>query len=100
MVGYCIKEIGKEHFEFVHHNILTYDMKDDKLEHMKFRKVGVKNQASLLHSNILQRAHQWARFCTKKHLGAILPSTLFVACARVANSTRIRLKSSHRGLRV
>ena len=35
---------------------------------------------SLLPSNILQRAHQWARFCTNKHLGATLPNTLFHMC--------------------
>jgi hypothetical protein len=64
----------------------TYNMNDGKLEYVKSRKVGVKNRVSVLHSNILQRAHQWARFCMKKHLGAILPSTLFVACARVPES--------------
>lgn len=55
-------------------------MNEGKLECAKFGKVGLNNCVSLSHSNILQRAHQWARFCMKKQLGVTLPSTLFHMC--------------------
>jgi hypothetical protein len=39
-----------------------------------------KNHVSLSHSNILQRTHEWARFCMKKQLGVTLPGILFHMC--------------------
>ena len=56
----------KSIFEFVHHNVLVDDMNDGKMEYMKFKKVALNNHVSLLHSDILQRAHQRAHFCMKK----------------------------------
>ena len=47
---------------------------------MKFGKVGLKNHVSLSHSNILQKAHQWAQFCMEKYLGVSLLDTLFYMC--------------------
>lgn len=55
-------------------------MNDGKLEHAKFRKVGLNNRLSLSHSNILQGAHQWARFCVKKCLVVTLAGNLFHMC--------------------
>jgi len=55
-------------------------LNDKKLEYAKFGKVCLNNHTSLSHSNILQRPNQWACFCTKKHLGATLPDTLFHMC--------------------
>lgn len=62
MVRYCMKDNGEEHFEYVHHNISSKDMNEDKLEYAKFRKVGLKNQVNLFPYNILQGAHQWPNF--------------------------------------
>ena len=39
MVRYCMKDNGEEHFEYVHHNISSKDMNEDKLEYAKFRMV-------------------------------------------------------------
>ena len=33
MVGYCMKDNGEKHFEFVHHNLSLDDMNEDKLEY-------------------------------------------------------------------
>lgn len=38
------------------------------------------NHVSLSHNNVLQRAHQWAHFLMKKHLGVSLANTLFHIC--------------------
>ena len=80
MLGYCMKDNGEAHFEFVHHNILADDMSDGKMEYENFGKVGLNNHMSPSHSNILQRAHQWSHFHMKKHLGATLPGTLYRMC--------------------
>lgn len=80
MVGYCMEDNGEEQFEFVHHNLTMKDMNDGKLEYVKFRKIGLNNRVCLSHSNILQRAHQWARFRMQKHLGVTLPITLYYMC--------------------
>ena len=77
MVGYCIKDNGKEHFKFIHHNVFAQDMNDGKLEYAKFGKIGLNNSVCPSHSNTLQRAHQWAHFRMKKHLGVTLPGTLY-----------------------
>ena len=58
MVGYCWKDNREEQFEFVHHNVLSDDMSDEKMEYAKFGKVGLKNRVKLSHSIILQRSHQ------------------------------------------
>lgn len=73
MVGY---------FEFVHNNVSVEDMNDGKMEYAKFKKVRRigNNYVSLSHSNVLQRAHQWAIFRMKKHLGVTFPRTLFHMC--------------------
>lgn len=42
MVGYCMKNNGEEHLEFVHLNVLVEDMNDDKMEYAKFGKVDLK----------------------------------------------------------
>jgi hypothetical protein len=75
-----MKDNGEKHFEFVHHNVSMDDMNDGKLEYTKFGKVNLNNCVSLSHSKILQRAHQWAHCCMKKHLGATLPNNLFHMC--------------------
>lgn len=80
MVGYCMKDNGEEHFEFVHNNVSTHDMNEGKMEHAKFGRMGLNNHVGLSHSNVFQRAHQWARFCMKKHLGATLPAMLVHMC--------------------
>lgn len=76
----------KSIFEFVHHNVLVDDMNDDKMEYMKFGKVGLNNHVSLLHSNILQRTHQQARFGMKKIFGLSALQALCSICARVVIS--------------
>lgn len=65
MMRYCMKDNGKQHYEFVHHNVLVDDMHDGGMEFAKFGKVSLNNCASFSYSNILQRAHQWAHFCMK-----------------------------------
>lgn len=41
MMGYCVKDNGEEHFEFVHHNVLADDMNGGKMEYAKFGKLGL-----------------------------------------------------------
>ena len=72
MVGYCMKDNGEDCFEFVHHNVLGDDMNEGNMEYAKIGKVGLKNHVSLSHSNVLQRANQWAILCMKEHLGVSL----------------------------
>lgn len=62
MIGYCMKDIGEEHFEFVQHNVLANYMNDGKLEYAKIGHVGLNNSVNVSHSNILQRVHQWFVF--------------------------------------
>ena len=71
---------GKEHFKFMHHNVLAKDINDGKMEFVKFRKVGLNDRVSPSHSNILQRAHQWAHFHMKKNSSISLAWTLFHMC--------------------
>ena len=66
MAGYCVKYIGEENFEFVHHNVFANNMNEGKLEYAKLKNISLNNCVSLSHSNILQRAHQRACFCIKK----------------------------------
>ena len=73
MVRYYMKNNREENFESVRHIVLVEDMNDGILEHAKFGKVGLNNCVSLLHNNILQKAHQWAHFRMKNYLGATLP---------------------------
>ena len=80
MIGYHMKVNWEEQFEFIHHNVCTYDMNEGKLEYVKFGKVGLNNHVSLSHNIILQRAHQWSCSHMKKHLGVILPNILFYMC--------------------
>ena len=69
MVGYCMKDKGEEHFEFVHRTISMEDMNEGKLEYAKFRKFGLNSCETPYHRNILKMAHQWAQFPLKKPLG-------------------------------
>ena len=80
MVGYCMKDNMEEHFEFVHHNVSSYDMNEGKMEYAKFSKVSLKNHVNLFDSNILQWAHQRARFHMEKHPGISLLGVLFHMC--------------------
>ena len=72
-----MKDNGHNQFEFVHHNVSADDMNEGKMEYAKFGRMGLKNLVSLSHNNILQCAHQWARFCMKKHVGDSLPGMFF-----------------------
>ena len=94
-----MKNNREENFESVRHIVLVEDMNDGILEHAKFGKVGLNNCVSLLHSNILQKAHQWAHFRMKNYLGATLPGIFPFTCTRVANSTPIQIGSFHSDLR-
>lgn len=38
-MGYCVKDNGEEHFEFVHHNVSIDDMNEGKMEYAKFGKL-------------------------------------------------------------
>lgn len=38
MVGDYMKDYGKDHFEFVHHNVSTHDMNEGKMNYAKFGK--------------------------------------------------------------
>lgn len=80
MLGYCVEDNGEEHFGFVHHNVSAIVVNGGKMEYIKFGKVGLSNCVSMSHSNVFQRAHQWARFRMKKHLGATFVGTLFNLC--------------------
>lgn len=80
MVGYCMKDNGQDHFEFVHYNVFAEDRSEGKMKYTKFGKVGLKKCVSLSHNNILQCAHQWARSRMKKHLGVSPLGTLFHMC--------------------
>lgn len=64
----------------MHHSVSAGDMNEGKMEYAKFEKVGLNNCVSLSQSNMLQRAHQRARFHIKKYLGATLDGTLFHLC--------------------
>jgi hypothetical protein len=46
----------------LHYNISSENMNKEKMEYAKFGKVGLKSHVNLLHSNVLQRAHQWPGF--------------------------------------
>lgn len=80
MIGYCMKDNGKDRFEFVHHNVLGDDMNEGNMEYAKIGKISLKNHVSLSHGNILQRANQRARPCMKEHLGVSLHTVLFHMC--------------------
>ena len=88
MVGYYMKDNGKEHFEIVNHNVSSDDANEGKMEYAKCGNVGLNISVSLFHSNILQMAYQWASFCMKNYLGVILKPCSFTY-ARVDNSTPI-----------
>ena len=36
MIGYCIHDNDKEHFESAHHNVLVEDTNDKKTEYLKW----------------------------------------------------------------
>lgn len=57
MIGYCIKDNGEDHFEFLHYNMSEDDMNEENMKYAKFGKVKLKNHMRLSHSNILQRIH-------------------------------------------
>jgi hypothetical protein len=44
MIRYCWKDNGEEQFEFVHHNVLSDDMIDEKMEYVKFVNFSFKNR--------------------------------------------------------
>ena len=67
---------------------------EGKLEYAKFGKVGSNNRVSFFHSNILQRARQWAHFHMKRHWGVTLPGTLFTY-ARVVDLPESDMNYSH-----
>lgn len=50
------------------------------MEYTKFGKIDLNNPTCLSRSNILQRAHQWARFRMKMHLGVTLARALYHMC--------------------
>lgn len=64
-----MKDDGKDHFEFVYHDLSANDMNEDKLEYTKCGRIGLNIWVSLFHINILQRAYQCAQFRMKRHLG-------------------------------
>jgi hypothetical protein len=80
MIGCCMKDNMKEHFEYVHHNVSADDMSEGKMAYANFGKVGPNNHVSLSHSNILQKVHQWASFFMKKFLGVTLYGTFYHMC--------------------
>lgn len=61
-----MKERREEHFRFVHHNVSRND--DFEMEYAKFENVGLKDHCvRLSNTNVLQRAHQQACLCMRKH---------------------------------
>ena len=46
VIGYCMKDNGEKHFDFVHHNVSAHDMNEGKIEYAKFGKVGFNNYVS------------------------------------------------------
>ena len=57
-----MKDNGEEHFEFVHHNIFSYDMYEGKSEYAKFGRFGLNNCVNLSHSKHIAKGSQWAHF--------------------------------------
>lgn len=45
--GYCSKDNGEDHFEFVHHNVFAEDMNEMKMKYAKFGNVRLNNCVSL-----------------------------------------------------
>lgn len=88
MIGYYTKDNKEEHLEFVHtfrgmigyHNVSMEDMNEGEINAVCEVWEGRFEQSCRSLSNILRRAHRWARFYMKTHLGVSLPGTLFHMC--------------------
>ena len=79
MTGYCAKDNGEEHFEFLHRNVLAVDVNDNQMQHTKFNKVGLSNRVILSRSSILQGPHQW-RGSVYISIGCLFAGTLYHMC--------------------
>lgn len=47
MVGYCTKDCGADHFEFVHYDVFAKDMNERKMKYANFGKVSFNNRVNL-----------------------------------------------------
>jgi hypothetical protein len=76
MLGYCLKDKGKIHFQCIHKNVTPEEIAEEKEEYVKYGTPFAKNRIILTHKNLLERAATYCTYKLRKQLGSTLPSTL------------------------
>jgi hypothetical protein len=71
MLSYCLKDSCEFHFQFVESNVIVKGKDVEKLEHIKYGVVTLKNCVVLLQTNVIERAYTWAKYKMHKHLGSL-----------------------------
>ena len=84
MMGYCMKDIGKEHLKFIHHNVSIYEMSEHNLEYANSGKIGSNSCVYLSHSNIFKElTNGYDSICKNNWVSCYLERC--ITCARAVN---------------
>jgi hypothetical protein len=76
ILGYCLKDKGKIHFQCVHRNVTPEEIIEGEEEYVKHGTPFAKSKIVLTHKNLLERAATYCMYKLRKQLGSTLPSTL------------------------
>jgi hypothetical protein len=80
MLSYCLKDSCEFHFQFVESNVIVEGKNVEKLEHIKYGVVTLRNCVPLLQTNVIERAYTWAKYKMYKHLGSLFLAMLLNMC--------------------
>ena len=61
MLGYCMKDVMKDHFEIVNHNISMEDMNIGMEQYMLYGQEENKNCVVLTHKNFAKKVFNWRK---------------------------------------
>jgi len=70
MVGYCIKDKGKDHFNYVHRNVTSKQITKGIEEYVKYDIPFATNKIIFTHKNLIERVATFCRYEMKKQLGS------------------------------
>lgn len=76
MIGYCLKDTGKDHFSHAMFNILDVDVIARKTLHAVYDKSDLKSRVTLTNKNALERILVWYKFQERHQMRATFLSTL------------------------
>ncbi len=80
MLSYCLKDSCEFHFQFIERNVIVEGKNVEKMEHIKYGVVTLRNRVPLWQTNVIERTYTWAKYKMHKHLGSLFLAMLLDMC--------------------